>query len=76
MKIVGVNGRVFAHDYLEDAIDAAKDNTKPIELLVVIDEYYKICNVDYHGGQKHPHLVRDESKPDYIDELVKPKAGM
>lgn len=76
MKIVGVNGRVFAHDYLEDAIDAAKDNTKPIELLVVIDEYYKICNVDYHGGQKHPHLIRDESKPDYIDELVKPKAGM
>ena len=50
---MGVNGRVFAHDYLEDAIDAAKDNTKPIELLVVIDEYYKICNVDYHGRNIH-----------------------
>jgi predicted metalloprotease with PDZ domain len=71
MKIVGVNGRVYTHDLLEDAIKAAKESSEPISLLVVIDDYYKTCNVDYHGGQRYPHLVRDEAKPDYLDELAK-----
>ena len=74
MKVVGVNGRLYTHDLLEDAIKAsAKDNSQPIELLVVIDDYYKICNIDYHGGEIYPHLVRNESKPDYLDDLLKPK---
>ena len=71
MKVVGVNGRVYTHDLLEDAIKASKDNSQPISLLVVIDDYYKTCAVDYHGGERYPHLVRDESKPDYLDELAK-----
>jgi predicted metalloprotease with PDZ domain len=75
MKIVGVNGRVYTHDLLEDAIKAAKDSPQPISLLVVIDDYYKTCNVDYHGGQRYPHLIRDEAKPDYLDDLIKPLAA-
>jgi len=71
MKIVGVNGRVYSHQVLEDAIDGAKDSSQSIVLLIVNDEYYKTSNVDYHGGQKYPHLVRDESKPNYLDELGK-----
>lgn len=72
MKVVGVNGRLYTHDLLEDAIKASKDNSQPISLLVVIDDYYKTCNIDYHAGERYPHLVRDESKPDYLDELDKP----
>ncbi|HKS82847.1 MAG TPA: hypothetical protein VJR23_15195 [Candidatus Acidoferrales bacterium] len=75
MKVVGVNGRVYTHEILEDAIRAAKDSSQPITLLVVVDDYYKTVKVDYHGGPRYPHLVRDESKPDYIDELAKPHAG-
>lgn len=75
MKIVGINGRVYKHDLLEDAIKASKDNSQPITLLVVIDDYYKACTVDYHGGERYPHLVRDESKPDYLDELAKAHAA-
>lgn len=72
MKLVGVNGRVYTHEDLEDAIKAAQDNSEPIKLMVVIDDYYQTFNVDYHGGVRIPHLVRDESKPDYLDELIKP----
>jgi predicted metalloprotease with PDZ domain len=75
MKVVGVNGRVYSRDILEDAIKAAKDNSQPITLLVVIDEYYKTCTVDYHAGEKYPHLVREESRPDYLDELIKAHAA-
>jgi predicted metalloprotease with PDZ domain len=75
MKVVGVNGRLYTHDVLEDAIKAAKDSSHPITLLVVIDDYYQICNVDYHGGERYPHLVRDESKPDYLDALASAHAA-
>ena len=75
MKIVGVEGRLYTHDLLKEAIDATKDGSHPILLLVVHDEYYKTCAIDYHGGQRFPHLVREEGKDDYLDELIKPRAG-
>jgi predicted metalloprotease with PDZ domain len=75
MKVVGVNGRVFTPELLADAINAAKDPSQPITLLVVSDDYYRTCAIDYHGGPRYPHLVRDDSKPDYLDELIKPHAA-
>jgi predicted metalloprotease with PDZ domain len=71
MKVVGVNGRVFNPQLLTEAVKDAKDNSKPITLLVVVDEYYRTATIDYHGGPRFPHLVRDESKPNYLDELIK-----
>jgi predicted metalloprotease with PDZ domain len=73
MKLVGVNGRVYTPDGLQDAIDAAKGSTEPIQLLVVDDDYYRTANVDYHGGPEYPHLVRETGKPDYLDELIAAK---
>jgi len=75
MKVVGVNGRVYTHDVLEDAIKAAKDSPKPITLLVVVDDYYQTSTVNYHGGDRYPHLERDEAKPDYLDEIIKAKVA-
>lgn len=75
MKVLGVDGHVYTHDVLEDAIKAAKGTASPISILVLNDDYYRICAVNYHGGERYPHLVRDESKPDYLDELAKPRAG-
>jgi predicted metalloprotease with PDZ domain len=74
MKVVGVNGHVYTHDVLEDAIKAAATNSsEPLTLLVISDDYYRTANVDYHGGDRYPHLVRDDSKPDYLDDLAKPR---
>jgi predicted metalloprotease with PDZ domain len=75
MKIIGVNGRVYNHDLLEDAIKAAKDSSQPIALLVVVDEYIRTCTINYHGGAQFPHLVRLNDKPDYLDELIKPRTA-
>ncbi|MGA2651759.1 MAG: M61 family peptidase [Terracidiphilus sp.] len=74
MKVVGVNGRVYTHDLLEDAIKAAKDTTQPITLLVIVDDYYQTSAINYHGGLRYPHLVRDDAKPDYLDEVIKAHA--
>ena len=73
MKIVAVNGRKFSADVLHDAIKAAKGNSNPIELLVENSDYYKTIKLDYHDGEKYPHLVRDESKPDLLGEIIKAK---
>ena len=75
MKVMGVNGRLYTQDLLEDAIKAAKDSPQPITLLVVVDDYFRTCAIDYHGGERYPHLERDAGRPDYIDELIKPHAA-
>jgi hypothetical protein len=76
MKIIGVNGRVYNSELLEDAIKAAKDTTEPITLLAVVDEYINTFTINYHGGQRYPHLVRASDQPDYIDELIKPRIAV
>ena len=73
MKLVAVNGRRFSADVLRDALKSAKNGTEPIALLVENTDYYKTYNIDYHGGEKYPHLVRDESKPDLLSEILKAK---
>ncbi len=75
MKIIGVNGRVFTPELLNDAVKDSKDNAKPITLLVVVDDYYRTATINYHDGPRYPHLVRQESRPDYLDELIKPRAA-
>jgi predicted metalloprotease with PDZ domain len=74
MKIMGVNGRLFTPELLADAIKSAKDSSKPITLLVVVDDYYRTCTINYHDGPRYPHLVRNDSQPDYLDDLIKPRA--
>jgi predicted metalloprotease with PDZ domain len=75
MKIIGVNGRVYNPELLSDAIKSAKDNSKPITLLVVVDDYFQTCTISYHDGARYPHLVRDGDRPDYLDDLIKPQAA-
>jgi len=74
MQIVAVNGRKFSKDVIHDAIKAAKGGTQAIELLVANDEYFRTVPVNYHEGEKYPSLVRDESKPDVLSEIIKPLA--
>jgi predicted metalloprotease with PDZ domain len=73
MKLVAVNGRHFSAEVLRDALKSAKNGSGPIALLVENTDYYKTYNIDYHGGEKYPHLVRDESKPDLLTDILKAK---
>lgn len=73
MKVVAVNGRRFSPEILRDTIKAAKTGSAPIELLVENTDYYKTYKLDYHGGETYPHLVRDESKPDLLSDILKAK---
>jgi predicted metalloprotease with PDZ domain len=71
MKLIAVNGRKYSPDVLRDALKASNGGSAPLELLVENTEYYKTYKLDYHGGERYPHLVRDESKPDLLTEIYK-----
>jgi predicted metalloprotease with PDZ domain len=73
MNVVAVNGRRFSPEVLRDALHAGMNSQEPLELLVENTEYFRTFKLDYHGGEKFPHLERDESKPDLLSEIQKAK---
>ena len=73
MKLIAVNGRKFSVALLKQAIKAAKGTTAPIELLVEDREFFKTLRVDYHDGERYPHLERDASKPDVLEQIIQPR---
>jgi predicted metalloprotease with PDZ domain len=73
MKLIAVNGREYSADVLRAALRAGKGGTAPLELLIENTDYFKTYKLDYHGGERYAHLVRDDSKPDLLSEIYKVK---
>jgi len=69
VKLIAVNNRQFNETVLREAIQHAASSPEPIALLTRSGEYFSVHTVDYHGGEKYPHLVRDESKPDLLSQI-------
>jgi len=71
MKLIAVNGRKYSKDIVRTALKASVSSQQPIALLVENAEYYAVHQVDYHGGDRYPHLVRNEAQPDMLSEMIK-----
>jgi len=71
-KIIAVNGQVFSGDLLRDAIRDAKGKSEPIHLIVQIDNFVFVSDIDYHDGERYPALERVEGTPPYLDDITKP----
>ncbi len=74
MKIVAVNGRRASDELLKQAIRDAKGNGPAIELIVENSGFFRTVKLDYHGGEKYPHLVRAPNAPALLDDILKPMA--
>jgi len=75
MKVIAVNGRRFSPTVLRDALKAGKNSSVPLELLVENGEFFKTYPIDYHGGEKYPHLERDSGRPDLLGDIIRPHAS-
>ena len=75
MQLVAVDGRKWGPDILRDAIRRAKDSKEPIELLAANGDYFRTYRIDYHGGERYPHLEAIPGKTDMLTEIVKTKAA-
>jgi predicted metalloprotease with PDZ domain len=73
MTLVAVNGRKFSGEVLREALRSGRNASNPLELLIENTDYYKPYALDYHGGERYPHLVRDPSKPDLLDDILRPR---
>lgn len=71
MKIIAVNGRRFTPQIFRDALYQGKNTSQPLQLLIENTDYFRTFVIDYHGGEKYPHLVREESKPDTMTEIIR-----
>lgn len=72
MRLIACNGRKFGKEALADALRAATDGVTPIECIVENAERFTTVRIAYHGGERHPHLVRDDSRPDLLNAILKP----
>jgi len=74
MKIIAVNGKQYSPDEMRQAVAESKSSAAPIQLIVANGAQFQTRSIDYHGGLRWPHLVRDASRPNYLDEILKPMA--
>jgi len=74
MKLIAVNGRHWSPAVLREAVRAAKGTSEPIDLLVENAGIHKTYRLDYHDGERYPHLVREASRPDLLEQIIRPRA--
>ncbi|HTU44489.1 MAG TPA: hypothetical protein VMF91_05475 [Bryobacteraceae bacterium] len=72
MRLVAVNGRRATEELLRQAIRETKEGGNGVELIVENTGFFKVVKIDYHGGEKYPHLVREAQTPAYLDDILKP----
>jgi predicted metalloprotease with PDZ domain len=72
MKLIAVNGRRWTPERLRDALKASHDTTTSIELLLENGDFFRTARVDYHGGERYPHLERDAARPDLLTPIISP----
>ena len=71
MKVTKVNNQPFSLDAMKGALA----EERPIKFDVNDDGEDSELLVDYRGGVHIPHLVRDESKPDLLSQIIAPHSS-
>lgn len=71
-KLIAVNNRQFKATILREAVQKTATSTEPLELLTKVGEFYEVHRIDYHSGERYPHLERDTAKPDLLSTIIAP----
>ncbi len=71
-KVIAIDNRQFTPTVLHEAVQKTAKDSTGMDLLVKSGEYYSVHRVEYHGGEKYPHLERDESKADVLSKIIEP----
>ena len=72
MRIISVNGRGFSAGALHEAIAEAKGTNKSITITADNGGFVLTYNLQYHGGERYPHLVRNTAQPDLLSDTLRP----
>ncbi len=75
MRLIAVDGRKWTPDVLRDAIRRSKTTKEPVALLAENGDYFRTYAIDYHGGERYPHLQPIEGKTDVLAEISRMRAA-
>jgi predicted metalloprotease with PDZ domain len=73
MKVTAIDGRPYSADVLWNGIARARQGKQSLQIRAKDDGATRLYEVDYHGGLKYPHLVREHGKTDYLKQILAPK---
>ena len=71
-KIIAVNGLAYTDARMRGAIRDSKSSKNPIELIVSNNDVFQVVHLNYHGGERYPHLERATGQPDLLSDILKP----
>jgi predicted metalloprotease with PDZ domain len=71
--LIAVNGREYRAERLKSAVQLAKLNKQPIELIVKNFDRYEVVRLAYYEGLKYPVLQRVERTVDRLSAILKPR---
>lgn len=74
MKIATVNGRTYDVERLREALIEGKSSSTPLQLGVLNSDIATTISINYHGGERFPHLERDTGSADLLQQIIKPAA--
>jgi predicted metalloprotease with PDZ domain len=74
-KITSVDGRQYSAAVLREAVQSAASIGEPIEVVIKNGEYFSTHKVEYRGGEKYPHLERENRKPDVLSDIVRARVN-
>ena len=73
-QVVAVNGVSYSNEALRRAITAAKDEQKPLELLLKNGDQYRTIAIEYRDGLRYPHLEREARTEDRLAAILAPRS--
>ncbi|HYM59260.1 MAG TPA: M61 family peptidase [Thermoanaerobaculia bacterium] len=73
MKITAVNGRKWSDEVIREELRASRGTTQPIEIIAEFGASAATYRIDYHEGERYPHLERNK-KPDLLSDILRPHA--
>jgi predicted metalloprotease with PDZ domain len=74
MRVLGVNGKKFSRERLDDGLSDTVARRK-IEFLLLDGEQFRTLSVEYADGLRYLELMRNPDRPDALGEILKPVAS-
>ncbi|HEY6320233.1 MAG TPA: M61 family peptidase [Thermoanaerobaculia bacterium] len=73
MKVVAMDAVKWSPEAAAAALLAAAHRTAPIAVTVEQGDEIRVLQIDYHAGERHPHLERDPARPDLLQAILAPR---
>jgi predicted metalloprotease with PDZ domain len=72
-KLLALNGTAYRNTDLKRALDYDQTHSEPLIFIVEQNKAVRTVTINYHGGQRFPHLVAEGERPRRLDAILAAK---